>query len=62
MSRHKVSIRSPLWDKAKALAELEEMSVSEWVEDVIQEAIDDAGYGDSGPGDEDIDRDSDKED
>ena len=59
LKSHKVSIRGPLWEKAFALAKLEEMTVSEWVEDRIQDGIDEAGYGDS---ESEYSEDSDKED
>ena len=49
MPTHPVSVRGPLWVRAKAHAVLLEMTVSELVEDLLKDALDDAGFRENRP-------------
>ena len=40
VKNHKVAIRSPLWKRAKGYADLEELTVSEVVEDLLESFLD----------------------
>ena len=49
MPKHLVSVRGPLWDRAKTYAVLREMTVGDLVENLISNTLNAAGFGENGP-------------